>query len=105
MTSAETLIRATANRLKIRLQKKIISSMSKTAVFVKDVPDAIKKEWSLFKDELNEEISRLEDLDNHKEVHSEANFNKESHPKDLKEKIGSMKVKIANLTSRIEELN
>ncbi len=78
--------------------------MSKTAIFVKDAPDALKKEWNLFKDELDEEISRIEDLGDAEDQSKKVAL-KDNVPEDLQEKIDLMRVKLSNLSKRIEDFN
>ena len=56
MSSSDPLIQATLNRLRERFRNGLV----KIADRVSDLPDAMRKEWDLFQDEVIAEADRLE---------------------------------------------
>ncbi len=101
MSSPETLVKATLNRLAARISQKIINSAAKLAVIANEAPEKIQKEWELFQTEGTKEADRLE-----KESTTESSdMNNNSNFSDIKnplEKIDNIRAKMAEINKKLE---
>ncbi len=104
MNSSETLAKAAFNRLKARLGKNFLSSLSETANFMKDAPEVIQKEWDLLKEEIIIEAERLDQLENKETSSQDISLNKEEVDDD-QNTIDRIREKLSKLTNQLEEGN
>ena len=97
MSSSETLLQAVLNRISARMSQQLVDSAAEIASKAKEAPGKLSQEWSLLKEEIKEEIERLEkeELENsYKENLSPA-----------QKKIKSLRAKVQQLTTKMEERN
>ncbi len=102
MSSTENLLKATLNRLTVRIGKKFVSTAAEFAVIAQDAPDKIKEEWELLKEEILKEAERL----NTEETLEDADIWNESNARDAsnaQSAIKKLRFKISHLTKKIEE--
>ncbi len=104
MTTSETLLKAVFNRLKIRIDKNVTSSVSEASDFLKVAPGRIKKEWDLFKEEIIEEADRINDRQS-EEKNIRADTLPKKPPNTLQNKINKIRKEIGKLSIQIEEFN
>ncbi len=102
MSSSENLLKATLNRLSVRIGGKILNAASEIAGIAQDAPDRLKEEWETLKEEIINEANRL-DIEN-KETNE--NFPSDYEPRtafdESKNKIQKLREKISQLTKEIE---
>ncbi len=60
MSSADSLLRATLNRLVVRLGHGLVDAAASLAVLAQDAPERLSREWDLFQQEVAAEADRLE---------------------------------------------
>ena len=60
MSNSENLLKATLNRIKARLEEKLIKKANEASVFAKEAPDRLKKELEILKTEIFEEAERIQ---------------------------------------------
>ncbi len=104
MTSSETLIRAVFNRLKARMGKSIFSSISITKNVIEEVPDQIREEWNVLKEEIIDEASRIDEEEN-KDFSSKNITLKQKTSSHTENKIKEIRKKIISLSRQVEEIN
>ncbi len=104
MSSQESLIKATLNRLKARLNKKLIETSSQIAFFIEEGPDRISKEWDLFKDEIYAEAERIEkESEEKKEVNN--SHSESSEDASIKSTINQLRSKVSAISQKLEVKN
>ena len=101
MSSSDYLLKATMNRLRVRISKKIIDSAAKLALISQEAPEKIRKEWELFQEEVNEEADRLDD----ENLHNKQENSSEKDTKGSEAKIDRIRSKISRLNNSIENVN
>ena len=74
MTSYETFLQATLNRLTARLEGKIETISEKLSEITKNGPNKFKQEWELFQEEVTEEANRIEELKSDKGRHKNSSI-------------------------------
>ena len=99
MSSTEKLLQATINRLKERLTNKLVNSADEIALFAKDAPEKIKKEWAIFKEEVITEADQLDKKANEEVKKQETSYT----TKSPQEKIELIRTKVASLNNKLEE--
>ena len=104
MAYSETFLKAAFNRIKARLEKKIVSSIKQAAVEMRHAPEQLQKEWELFKDEIADEASRLEAIDD-LETASQTMSSKNSEMNTAQERIDNMRRKVKKLIKEVEGRN
>ena len=104
MTPSETLLKAIFKRLKVRLDNSVVSSVSEASGFIKVAPSRIKQEWDLFKEEIIEETSRINEIENEAKNLKKEPFKKDSYH-TLQDKINKIRDEIEKLSDQIEGMN
>ena len=104
MTPSETLLKAIFNRLKVRLDNNVASSVSEASGFIKVAPSRIKQEWDLFKEEIIEEAGRINEIENESKKRKKEPFQKDSYH-TLQDKINQIRNEIEKLSDQIEGMN
>ena len=102
MSNSDYLFKATVKKISERLNKTFRGKFEEASNVAQEVPEILKKEIDLLKDEIIEEAKRLEKMDN------EDNFNKPKASINSKidqslEKIGSIKTYLANLNDLLDQ--
>ncbi len=101
MSTSETYIKATLNRLKARIGNKVTDSISEVASLIKEAPDLITKELDLLTKEILDEASRLEKNNDEQNSVQEISFKKEEVNED-QNRIDRIRMKISQLANQIE---
>ena len=104
MTSTETLLKATLNRLAARFGEKLINTASELSESAKNSPERLKEEWSLFQQEIIEEATRIEAVTNEEEMDI-SNEKKHSENEVILEVIDGIRKKVTRIAEKIEGLN
>ena len=107
MSPPETLLKATLNRLKARIGKKLLDSATEVLELAREAPEKFQSEWELFQEEVIEEANRLEKEEKEKaeEVHTHAEDSEKTKTKKMQDKVNQIRTKVANLSSNIEAKN
>ena len=93
MSSTDHLIQATINKLKARITQKAVDTIDKLALIAEETPEKLKKEWKIFKKEVNEEADRIE---------NESSTKKEVKKDNNQEKIDQIRKKISETNNKVE---
>ncbi len=101
MSSSKTLLKATVNRLRVRLVKMLLLKAGEIQEIAKEAPDRLKEEWDLFQTEVFEEADRLD------AEGSQAKEDMSTHPKNsrnsgIEERIDRLRYKVAKLSEKVE---
>ena len=59
MSSHETLLQATINRLAVRCRKTLTKSLTYFSAIARESPEKLQRKWEEFKEEVYEEADRL----------------------------------------------
>ena len=103
MSDSEILLKAAINRIKARIQEKLIKSAQEFSNIAEEIPQKLQDEWSSFKEEVIEESQRLEKKTNSSQ---ENNSNQQSSKEDLTQaQIDNLRLKVIKINKRIEERN
>ena len=102
MSSTEKLLEATLNRLGVRIEKSLLSSVERISEIAKVAPKKLQKEWELFQEEVLTEVDRLENESATEEPskNREANDNEN---KDPEIKIKQIRKQVAAMNSLLED--
>ena len=105
MSSTETLLQATINRISVRLKRKLIHAISKFSIFAKDAPERIKEEWDIFQEEVIIEAERLETQEDSVQYEDDQEVDSQKCATEkTSQKIGRLRDKVAKLNRRAEAL-
>ena len=102
MSSSETLLKATLNRLFVRVSK----GLSDFRLTFKEAPNRFKEEFTLFREEVIDEATRLEDESNG--LDESDDFVSSSNPSGCDETqqiVDRLRAKVAQLSRKIEGSN
>ena len=96
LSESEILLKAAINRIAARISEKLIHSAQELSEIAEELPQKLQNEWSIFRDEVIEESERIS--------------KKTRSPKDPPQKKGVNKeniiqIQIANLRSKVIEIN
>ncbi len=101
MSSPESLLQATLNRLTARLSKQVINTANKVAIFLEEAPNTIKQEWEVFQQEVIAEADLIENRPNEQNTTN----TKTSVHEIPQEKIDRLRSKVRNLSGKIETIS
>ncbi len=103
MSSSENLLKATLNRLSIRIGKQIFNAASDIAEIAQDAPERIKDEWEVLKEEIVNEARRLDQEENETNKSPRNASEKQVSSGEASSRIQQIRKKISNLTIEIED--
>jgi hypothetical protein len=63
MSAPQTLVQAALNRLSARFGSGLVEAAAGLAVLAQDAPERLRREWELFREEVELEVQRLEHPD------------------------------------------
>ena len=108
MSTSETLLQATINRITARIGQGLINQAAEISVLAKDAPEKLKKELELFQEEIIKAADRLEKED-HEVINEKksdyTSVSRTSECSDAQQKIDQLREKILILNRNIEERN
>ena len=101
MSSADSLLRATLNRLAARLGHGLADAAAGLAVLAKDAPERFSKEWDLFQQEVIAEADRLEQ-ESGAVSETKATSSPVSNQEQAQDQIDRLRAKVADLNRQVE---
>ena len=101
MSNSEYLIKATVKKISERLNKTFIGKVEEAANVAQEVPEILKKEIEVLRDEIINEAKRLEEIDND-DIFKKSKESLNPKIEQSLEKIESIKTYLDNLNDLIE---
>ncbi|MFM7314002.1 MAG: hypothetical protein ACKO0M_12690 [Cyanobium sp.] len=105
MSAPQTLVQAALNRLSARLGSGLADAAAGLAVLAQDAPERLRREWDLFREEVELEAKRLEDPE--APMASAPSGEPGSAPAgsgvDPQDQIDALRAAVARLARRLEE--
>lgn len=98
MSTPQSLLQATLNRLTARLGSQLVDRAAELAVFAQDAPQRLQQEWTLFWEEVELEARRLEKVDSPSSTDQAARGS--SDPQD---QIDALRAQVATLARKLEQ--
>ena len=101
MNSSDSLLKATLNRLIVRLNKSLADTTKKISLLVNDAPQRIQTEWDLFKEEVKLEAERIDSISQQEDTSkSKAPDNQSEEP--IQEKIDGLRKRLSLLNRKLD---
>jgi hypothetical protein len=97
MSTPQSLLQATINRLSARLGSQLADRVAELAVFAQDAPQRLQQEFSLFWEEVEQEAHRLENGDS-----APAAEGSPAPPSDPQDQIDALRAQVATLARKLE---
>jgi uncharacterized protein YceH (UPF0502 family) len=97
MSTPQSLLQATINRLGARLGSQLADRVAELAVFAQDAPQRLQQEFSLFWEEVEQEAHRLENGDA-----APAAEGSPAPPSDPQDQIDALRAQVATLARKLE---
>tara|TARA_Y100001978_G_scaffold16507_1_gene12780 strand:- start:424 stop:729 length:306 start_codon:yes stop_codon:yes gene_type:complete len=101
MSNSDYLIKATVKKISERLNKTFIGKVEEAANVAQEVPEILKKEIEVLRDEIINEAKRLEEIDND-DIFKKSKESLNPKIEQSLEKIESIKTYLDNLNDLIE---
>ena len=107
MSSPDSLLRATLNRLAARLGHGLADAAAGLALLAQDAPERFSKEWDLFQQEVIAEADRLEQESGEVKESGEVSETKAtsspvSNQDQAQDQIDRLRAKVADLNRQVE---
>ena len=101
MSAPQTLVQAALNRLSARFGSGLADAAANLAVLAQDAPERFRREWELFREEVELEAERLENVD---PFAPEADaVSAPASSADPQDQIDQIRAQVAHLARRLEE--
>lgn len=97
MSTPQSLLQATINRLSARLGSQLADRVAELAVFAQDAPQRLQQEFSLFWEEVEQEARRLEHADS-----APAAEGSPAPSSDPQDQIDALRAQVATLARKLE---
>ena len=101
MSSPDSLLRATLNRLAARLGHGLSDTAAGLALLAQDAPERFSKEWDLFQQEVIAEADRLEQ-ESGEVSEAKATSSPVSNQDQAQDQIDRLRAKVADLNRQVE---
>ncbi len=101
MSTPQSLLQATINRLGARLGSQLADRAADFAVLAQDAPQRLQREWILFWEEVEKEADRLD----HGDTSGPRYRDEAPVASDPQEQIDALRAKVANLARKLEQPN
>ena len=101
MSSPDSLLRATLNRLAARLGHGLADAAAGLALLAQDAPERFSKEWDLFQQEVIAEADRLEQ-ESGEASETTATSSPVSNQDQVQDQIDRLRAKVADLNRQVE---
>ena len=101
MSNSDYLIKATVKKISERLNKTFIGKVEEAANVAQEVPEILKKEIEVLRDEIINEAKRLEEIDND-DIFKKSKESLNPKIEQSLEKIESIKTYLENLNELLE---
>jgi hypothetical protein len=104
MSAPQTLVQAALNRLSARLGSGLADAAAGLAVLAQDAPERLRREWDLFREEVELEAQRLEHPDADSGFRTGAAPGAAPHPAgvDPQQQVDDLRASVARLARLIE---
>ena len=102
MSTPQTLVQATLNRLSARLGSGMADAAAGLAVLAQDAPERLRQEWDLFREEVEMEAQRLARPD-HNDATPDAVASPPAAPVDPQDQIDQLRAQVARLAQQLED--
>jgi hypothetical protein len=104
MSAPQTLVQAALNRLSARLGSGLADAAAGLAVLAQDAPERLRREWDLFREEVELEVQRLEhpDADSGFRTGSDAGAASHAAAMDPQQQVDDLRASVARLARLIE---
>lgn len=99
MSTPQSLLQATINRLGARLGSQLANRAADFALFAQDAPQRLQREWSLFWEEVELEARRID----HGEPAQTGSREEARAETDPQEQIDALRAKVAALAGKLEQ--
>ena len=105
MSTPQTLVQATLNRLSARLGSGLADAAAGLAVLAQDAPERLRQEWDLFREEVELEAQRLERPEDPAAAPAEQARPHAAPvpPVDAQEQIDQLRAQVARLARQLED--
>ncbi len=100
MSTPQSLLQATINRLGARLGSQLADRAAELALLAQDAPQRLQREWSLFWEEVELEARRLDHNDPTSPTQSRDDIRADADPQ---EQIDALRAKVATLARLLEQ--
>ena len=101
MSSPDSLLRATLNRLAARFGHGLADAAAGLALLAQDAPERFSKEWNLFQQEVIAEADRLE-KESGEVSETKATSSPVSNQDQAQDQIDRLRAKVADLNRQVE---
>tara|TARA_B100000131_G_C18105539_1_gene607627 strand:+ start:455 stop:751 length:297 start_codon:yes stop_codon:yes gene_type:complete len=98
MSSSENLLKAAFNRITLRLEKGLANTANELSNKAKNIPEQIKLELEILKEEIIQEANRLENK-------STESKNESNKPNIYTERINKIRSKVKVISEKLEGIN
>jgi len=106
MSAPQTLVQAAVNRLSARLGSGLADAAATLAVLAQDAPERLRREWDLFREEVELEVQRLEHPEAERPATAAADAAPGADPvthQDPQDQIDALRASVARLARRLED--
>ena len=101
MSAPQTLVQAAINRLSARLGSGLADAAASLAVLAQDAPERLRREWDLFREEVELEAQRLQHPDQAPAPDTDSSSPQVANL-DPQDQIDALRATVARLSRRLE---
>lgn len=102
MSAPQTLVQAALNRLSARLGSGLVEAAAGLAVLAQDAPERLRREWELFREEVELEAHRIENP-GEGGVGSAAAWSAAASGPDPQQQVDDLRATVARLARLVED--
>lgn len=102
MSAPQTLVQAALNRLSARLGSGLVDAAAGLAVLAQDAPERLRREWELFREEVELEARRIENP-GEGGVGSAAAWSAAASGPDPQQQVDDLRATVARLARLVED--
>jgi uncharacterized protein YceH (UPF0502 family) len=101
MSTPQSLLQATINRIGARLGSQLADRAADFALLAQDAPQRLQREWTLFWEEVEQEAERLD----HGDTPASRSRHEAPSGTDPQDQIDALRAKVATLALKLEQPN
>jgi hypothetical protein len=102
MSAPQTLVQAAFNRLSARVGSGLADAAAGLAVIAQDAPETLRREWELFREEVEQEAERLERPDSGDPRADQVPSQPAAPAPDPQDQIDALRAQVARVARRLE---